>query len=117
MNPRPPPSLEQILKDPTWLREIARRLVSDEQLIDDLEQDVRVRALENPPQTDKNLRGWLVTVMRNLVISKERRDHIRARHEQRITHERGTEDQPVDIELELLRETVARSAEENSCRS
>jgi len=47
------------------LRALARSLVHGDAEVDDLIQDTAVAALEHPPATDRPVRPWLATVLRN----------------------------------------------------
>src|SRR5687768_3275402 len=66
----PPPSRpvddERLLEQTAWIRALARSLVADAHLAEDLAQDACVAALERPPADAGNLRGWLAAVVRNL---------------------------------------------------
>jgi len=70
--PHPSAPVETLLEHANWLRRLARSLVGDAQRAEDLSQETWLRALENPPDGDRPLRGWLATVMRN-VLRQERR--------------------------------------------
>jgi RNA polymerase sigma factor (sigma-70 family) len=61
--------LEGVRTDPvselSGLRALARSLVRGDADADDLVQDTAVRLLEHPPELDRPVRPWLVTVMLN----------------------------------------------------
>lgn len=59
-----PPDTEFLLTQDDWLRRIARQLVSDPDLADDLVQDAWVAGLERG-RTDVASRPWLRGVLRN----------------------------------------------------
>ena len=61
------PALRDLLDHSGWLRALAYSLVSDPSVAEDAVQDTWVAALERPPDTDENVRGWLATVVRNAV--------------------------------------------------
>lgn len=65
MNPPPNDSSELLQKHVGWLRALARELVSDPELAEDLTQDTLVIALERPPRDAGALRSWLSRVLRN----------------------------------------------------
>ena len=65
---------ESLLEHAGWVRRLARTLVADAHLAEDLTQDTLMRALEHPPRTDQPVRGWLATVLRNLVAQGRRAD-------------------------------------------
>ena len=74
-------AIERLLEEAGWLESLAVRLVGDAQLASDLSQETWVRALEHPPRTDQPVRGWLATVMRNVLRQKRRGEGRRARRE------------------------------------
>ena len=49
-----------------WLRALARGLVNDEALAEDLVQESLLRAVEQPPRRPGALGAWLRTVLRRL---------------------------------------------------
>jgi len=55
-----------VLLDQTgWIRKLARSLVSDPNVADDLVQETVVSALQHQPDTGRPVRAWLATVLRN----------------------------------------------------
>ena len=70
----PEPLLDRLLSNPGWTRAIARTLVDDPHLAEDLAQDAALAALRQPPRHDANVGGWLRTVMvRRLRMRRPRR--------------------------------------------
>jgi RNA polymerase sigma-70 factor (ECF subfamily) len=71
---------ERLLAQAGWVRALARRLVLDEALAEDVVQDTWVAALERPPGADGRggLRAWLAAVARNLALRRRRRELARA---------------------------------------
>ena len=67
---------ELLLEHANWMHALARRLVGDAQRAEELSQETWVRALEHPPEGNRPLRGWLATVMRN-VLRQELRTSAR----------------------------------------
>ena len=65
-----------------WLRALARGLVHDDALADDLVQDTWVAALRHPPDGDRPLRPWLVHVLRNAARFRWRGEARRVAREQ-----------------------------------
>ncbi|MHC4933136.1 MAG: sigma-70 family RNA polymerase sigma factor [Planctomycetota bacterium] len=57
---------EALLHHGTFVRSVARSLVRDVHLADDLSQETWLAALRRPPRHPGNLRGWLAGVTRNL---------------------------------------------------
>ena len=80
-----PPSdhaLRRLLAERTWLRDLARALAGDG--ADDLEQEVWLKALRNPPQSLRSPRAWLGTVLRRKAIDAHRQSTRRVAREQRV---------------------------------
>jgi RNA polymerase sigma-70 factor (ECF subfamily) len=67
------PGAERLLQHATWIRGLARSLIADAATADDLVQETWVAALMHPPSTERSLRPWLATVLRNLVRKSCRR--------------------------------------------
>lgn len=55
-----------------WARALARRLVGDPDMADDLVQETLVASWKHPPSLDAPLRPWLATVIRNLARTRHR---------------------------------------------
>lgn len=84
MEPAPQPlSLDQaLLAQRGFLRRLARGLLGDEGLAEDVVQEAELRALEHVPRRGENLGAWLVTVTRRLALNARRARVRRAHHEQ-----------------------------------
>lgn len=83
---RPDPidvSLEELLRNASWLRRLALSLVRDSDEAEDLVQETWVRALEKSPQETARNRPWLARVLRNSFLQKRRSDLRRAVREKR----------------------------------
>ena len=94
---RNPPSPELLLEQAGWIRNLAIQLVGDAHRADDLAQETWVRMLRNPPSGDRPIRGWIATVMRNLLWREYRSDEARRAREQRNAEEdRDDTDQLLD---------------------
>lgn len=74
MSPSHPPgaSPELLLAHAAWIRRLAARLVHDHDRADELAQETWMRLLERPPELDRPFRGWIATVMRNLLRAEHR---------------------------------------------
>ena len=59
------PTPELLARQVDWLRRLARDLVGDHHLAEDVVQDAMLRALERPPRDPAGLAGWLRQVVRN----------------------------------------------------
>jgi len=70
-NPAHAPSLEDLLAHREWLRAIARSLVADENVVDDVEQRTWLTVLRNRrPVT--SARGWLRRVVHSAAVDEHR---------------------------------------------
>lgn len=76
--PTSPATPELLLEHSGWIRRLARQLTGDANRAEDLEQATWLRMLTHPPSGDRPLRGWIATVMRNL-LSHEQRGEVRRR--------------------------------------
>ncbi len=90
MGPPPQhPDLSALLAHASWARDLARSLVSDGAVAEDLVQEAWVAALERPPSHSENLRGWLGAVIRNLARAHGRGRDRRVSREARVAAERA----------------------------
>jgi RNA polymerase sigma-70 factor (ECF subfamily) len=64
-----------------WLRSLARQLVSDQQVAEDLAQDACIIALEGRPSDPARMRGWLTGTLERLVFKHLRSERRRLEHE------------------------------------
>src|SRR5437762_1880135 len=75
----PARSVEQLLAHAGWLNRLARHLVRDRDLADDLTQEAWAAAARSPPDEERPPRRWLAEVLRNVVRmhvrSGRRREH------------------------------------------
>lgn len=67
-----PTTIEHLLAHRQWLRALAFRLVREQELVDDLEQDTWLAALRRPPDDPGATRSWLRSVVKNLVRDRHR---------------------------------------------
>jgi RNA polymerase sigma factor (sigma-70 family) len=77
-----PVGMESLLQHREWVRRVARALVSDENLADDLEQEVWLDALQRPPRSSESPRGWLATALRHNLVDLRRSEAGRRRREE-----------------------------------
>lgn len=75
------PDVGALLQHADWMRRLARLLVRDESLADDLVQDTWVAALRSPPRPGEPPRPWLAQVLRNALRMRKRGDGRRQRRE------------------------------------
>lgn len=90
----------QLLEHMDWIRALARELVRDAQLADDVVQETWRRAHERPPRDARNLRGWLAAVTRHVAINARRGETRRRVHE-----ERGARPESLPSSAELVAQT------------
>lgn len=81
-----------------WVRGLARSLVRDASLADDIAQETWLAALRRTSAAGMVSRGWLARVVRNFVRQEHRRAAIRNEHEglARSAEETGPTDELVD---------------------
>ncbi len=75
-------NLQALLEQTGWIHALARRLVREPHLAEDLAQDTWVDALEGRPDARGPVRGWLATVMRNNLLQLRRTERHRLSREQ-----------------------------------
>ena len=80
----------------TALRRLALRLVGDSHDAEDALQETWLRALQSPPSGLDRLRGWLETVLRN-VVRRRRRQELRSEHRERSAAVPGSAQPAVDV--------------------
>ncbi len=73
--------IRTLLENGTWVRRLARRLLYDESLADDVVQEVWITALRRPPSKPAALQAWLRTVVRSLAFRANRSERRRTRRE------------------------------------
>ncbi|MEM7308996.1 MAG: sigma-70 family RNA polymerase sigma factor [Planctomycetota bacterium] len=83
------PALDELLSHAAWVRALARSLVRDPEVADDVVQETWLAALTSPPKTRDNVRGWLAIVVRNAIRQRGRGGASRAAREERVAAERG----------------------------
>ncbi len=102
-HPQPDPGLSHgvLLQQVSWIRRLARELVADRDLAEDLVQETCVAALEHSPRDGSQLRRWLASILRNAL-----RQHVRGQG-RRVAREQGS---ARDEGLESTAELVERVA-------
>ena len=82
---------ERMLAEADWLRALARSLVRDPHVAEDVVQDTLVVALERGPRADQGggPRSWLAAVARNFARRRQRAEGVRAYHEERAARRRA----------------------------
>jgi RNA polymerase sigma-70 factor (ECF subfamily) len=100
---------EQLIEHAPELRRFARRLTGANDQADDLLQDCIERALSRADlfEPGTNLRAWLFTIMRNIAITRARRDTLRERHARQTLAQCAKVEPPRQEAVIALKETLA----------
>jgi RNA polymerase sigma factor (sigma-70 family) len=111
LTPMPNPAdLEALLAHTEWVRALAWSLVrpdGDHRDPDDVVQETWVAVLEHPPRPERNVRGWLATVVRNVVRQDRRAGKRRQERERAGARAEALEDATAVVErAELHRRVV-----------
>src|SRR3954468_7372305 len=75
--------LSALAKETRWLAALARGLVTDPGLADDLAQDTWAAAIESGTKPSALGRGWWATVMRRKLFERRREQAARTKREER----------------------------------
>lgn len=102
MNPNPPDlhELESLAAESGWLDGLARSLVADAHLAEDLVQDAWVAALAHGSGARGPLSAWMAGALKRLAANRRRGDARRARREREASPERH--EPPVSTGTEML---------------
>ncbi len=98
----------ELLAHRGWMRALARGLVDDEALAEDLVQESLLRAVERPPLRSGALGSWLRTVLGRLAIRAREEGRTRARHELAAARPERSDSTPAEVleRVELQGELV-----------
>lgn len=77
-------AIPRLLAESAFVRRLARGLVRDAHTADDLAQDAMLEALQRPPATAPDPRGWLATVVHRAML-RQRRSAARRRRRETAT--------------------------------
>lgn len=91
-----PIDLQALLSNGNWVRKLARDLLYDKDMVDDVMQEVWIAALSRPPSKPEALRAWLRQVVRNLSFLANRTDKRRTRREKQPRH-RIPQESPAEL--------------------
>ncbi len=79
---QPLPHDQELLAQRSFLRRLARGLLGDDGLAEDVVQEAELRALERGPGAPESRSSWLATVTKRLALNARRARERRAQHEQ-----------------------------------
>ena len=89
------------------LRRLARALVNDEHVAEDLAQEAMVAGLERPPQHPASITAWLIRVVRTRAFDVLRSNASRTRHEQGFISQPAMEGpDEISMRIELQRRVL-----------
>src|SRR5690242_793087 len=98
---------EQLMAEMAWVRQLARALVRDPALADDVAQDAWIVAAEKAPDEDRPLRPWLARVVMTLARTRRRGELRRGIREQAADDDRAVPSPDELVERVELQRTVA----------
>lgn len=75
--------MEHLIAHIDWIRDLARALTADDATADDVVQETWLAVLRRPPRDVDNPRGFLGTIVRNVVRQRDRGERRRRSREQR----------------------------------
>ena len=98
---------EQLLAEMDWVRRLARAIVRDAALADDIAQEAWLVANEHRPDEDRPLRPWLARVVSTLARTRRRGAYRREQRELASDTERATPRPDELVERVELQRVVA----------
>src|SRR5262245_27784987 len=109
MTPRGPVDQAVLLEEVSWIRRLARELVADRELAEDLVQETCVVALERAPREAQKLRSWLAEVLRNLLRQHARGQGRRRARETEAARAEALEPADALVERVLLQRELVNA--------
>ncbi len=101
---------DALLKQADFVRALARSLLGDVHLADDVAQETWIAAIERAPSRVENARAWLAAVTRNFAARVRRGDERRARRERDVARPEAIDSSDIDGSVDgASREEVLRS--------
>lgn len=89
-------SLQNLFQEGPRIRRLARSLLSDPSLVDDVVQDTLATSLSRPPRNEQAIRAWISKVVRNFAAQNQRSESARnARQEDASRPEAGEATQEI----------------------
>lgn len=101
--------IDDLLIHAEFVRNLARDLVADPGLADDLAQEAWLQTLQRPPRHGDSLRGWFATLLQNLLHNLRRGERRRRAREHRAAGPRPLPDPAHILEREQVRERLVRA--------
>ena len=98
-----------MLEQVSWIRRLARELVADRELAEDLVQETCVVALEHAPRETGKLRAWLSEVLRNALRQHARSQGRRVAREAAAARTEALEPAAELVERALLQRELMNS--------
>ena len=98
---------EQLMAEMAWVRRLARALVHDPALADDVAQEAWIVAAEKAPDEDRPLRPWLARVVMTLARTRRRGELRRGLRERAADVERTVPSSDELVERVELQRIVA----------
>ncbi len=84
-----PLPIETLLEHSTWMHALARRLVHDDDVAQDVMQETWLASLRTPPRHAESVRGWLSKVVRSKAADSGRAAQSRAAQSRAVHEARG----------------------------
>jgi RNA polymerase sigma-70 factor (ECF subfamily) len=105
---------EELLAQMGWVRALARSLLSDPSIAEDVAQDTWVAATERPPRArdGAGLKAWLASVTRTLARQSVRSTNRRTARERMAARPEATAPESNVVERGAMHELVARAVME-----
>ena len=97
---------EAVMAHLDWVQGLARSLVADPGLADDISQETWLVALRQPPSTTGSLRAWLGRVVRSAALQEHRRASVRRDYEERSAEPRASSSPPELLEKVAVQRSV-----------
>ncbi|MEQ1894998.1 MAG: sigma-70 family RNA polymerase sigma factor, partial [Planctomycetota bacterium] len=99
MEHSPPFTDERLLAELKWVRALARQLVSDAGLAEDVVQETWLLARQRPPRTRavRGLRRWLARVARSVAVRLLRGERARSWREREAAVAERADDSPLEL--------------------
>jgi RNA polymerase sigma-70 factor (ECF subfamily) len=95
-----PPETLRLLENRAWVRALARRLLADENDVDDVEQETWAAALRSGPDEPRALRSWLGVVAQRFALQRLRGRARRARREEDASSPERVDRTPAEVVAE-----------------